>query len=174
MKRLRIRVSNTEKMQWMVMIMLVAFSMMLLPLFINWKLPNLFPTKLLLTITLMGVVIESVCIVGTILYSRFSPIRSLRLRKQLIRFTEMLTKQTEDGKMKYSIEWRYKTDTNKTVIEFFSGGLVSDKKVVAKQLQEFLRADLLKYIEHNNHVQLILGTAPKSLNGIEVLLNDKL
>ncbi|EQA3577866.1 hypothetical protein ACX1Q2_001384 [Enterococcus faecalis] len=174
MKQLRIRVSNSEKTQLMAMLMVVALAMTLLPLFINSKLPNLFPARSLFTLASIGAVIEFMCIVVTVLYSRFSPIRSLRLRKQLIRFTEMLTKQVEDGKMKYSIEWRYKFDNNKTVIEFFSGGLVSDKKVVARQLQEFLRADLLKYIEHNNHVQLILGTAPKSLNGIEVLLNDKL
>lgn len=174
MKQLRIRVSNSEKTQLIAVLMVVALSMTVLPLFINWKLPNLFPSRSLLIIALVGSVIESTCIVGTILYSRFSPIRSLRLRKKLIRFTEMLTRQVEDGKMKYSIEWRYKVDGNKTVIEFLSGGLVADKRMVAKQLQEFLRADLLKYVEHNNYVQLTLGTASKPLNGIEVLLDDKL
>ncbi|HAZ0637585.1 TPA: hypothetical protein J0T04_000308 [Enterococcus faecium] len=174
MKQLRIRVSNSEKSQLMAMLMVVALAMTLLPLFINSKLPNLFPSRSLLTIASMGAVIEFVCIAVTVLYSRFSPIRSLRLRKQLIRFTEMLTKQVEDGKMKYSIAWRYKVYSDKTVIQFFSGGLVLDKRAVAKRLQEFLHLELLEYAEHNNYVQLILGTAPNPFNGIEVLLDDKL
>ncbi|MGO0154616.1 hypothetical protein ACTL31_03355 [Leuconostoc mesenteroides] len=174
MKKLRIRVSNSEKMQLLIFLMLVALSITLLPLLINWKLSNLFPAWLLLIMSSVGLAIEFTCIVNIFLCSRFSPIKSLRLRNKLIRFTEMFTRQVEDGKMKYSIEWRYKLEANKVVIEFLSGGLVSDKRIVAKQLQEFLRADLLKYVEYNNYVQLTLGTVPNPLNGIEVLLDDKL
>lgn len=174
MKRLRIRVSNSKKIEWIVILMLVVAPITLLPLFINWKLPNVFPARMLLAITLVGLVIEIVCSIGMFLYSRFSPFRNLRLRKQLIRFTEMLTRQTDDGKMKYSIEWYFSSGTDKTVIKFLPGGLVSDKRVIAKQLSEFLREDLLEYVERNNYVQLIFGTTRSAFNGIEVLLDDKL
>lgn len=113
--------------------------------------------------------------VGTIyLYSRFSPIQSLKIRKKLILFTEQLTKQTQDGNLKHSVTWDYSVKDKKTIIKLFSNGLVNDKPKLGGQLSEFLAANLLSYKESSQYVTFVFGKFPDRLNAKEVLENDKL
>ncbi|MTB36806.1 hypothetical protein [Streptococcus uberis] len=108
------------------------------------------------------------------LFSRYSPIKFLRIRKKLILFSEQLTKQTIDGKFKHSVEWHYITNKKTTIIELYSRGLVSDKKQLSIQLSEYLNENLLSYREFNNHIQLVFGEFPRRYNAMEILTNDKL
>ena len=98
----------------------------------------------------------------------------MQIRKKLILFTEQLTKQTEDGKLKHSVTWHYKVKNKKIIIQLYSNGLVSDKRKVGGQLSEFIAENLLSYKEASQYVTFIFGKSPTRLNGKEVLENDQL
>ncbi|WP_242682262.1 hypothetical protein [Streptococcus thermophilus] len=127
-----------------------------------------------ITISTIGLALFISTVSIIYLASRFSPIQSLQIRKKLILFTEQLTKQTEDGKLKHSVTWHYKVKNKKIIIQLYSNGLVSDKRKVGGQLSEFIAENLLSYKEASQYVTFIFGKSPTRLNGKEVLENDQL
>lgn len=130
--------------------------------------------NLFITISTIGLALFISTVSIIYLASRFSPIQSLQIRKKLILFTEQLTKQTEDGKLKHSVTWHYKVKNKKIIIQLYSNGLVSDKRKVGGQLSEFIAENLLSYKEASQYVTFIFGKSPARLNGKEVLENDQL
>jgi hypothetical protein len=105
------------------------------------------------------------------LLSSFSPVRALQLRKKLILFTYLLTKQVENAELLFSVEWHYERTGDKIIIELYANGLISDKANLGKQLSEFLRLDLLRFEEQTNKAVYTFGKTPERLNGLEVLLD---
>lgn len=154
----------------------LTLALTLIPQFIYYSAHELFNLKIypfMITSLIGSILLLMDCF---ILYfsSRFSPIKWLNLRKRLILFTEQLTKQTQDGHFKHSVEWRYHVTSKEITIELYSDGLVSDKQKLAEQLSEFLRENLLHFELLNNRTRFIFGEFPKRLNGKEVLKNAKL
>ncbi|EMX5414657.1 hypothetical protein AAG976_002121 [Listeria innocua] len=127
-----------------------------------------------MTISIIGLTFFLTAVSITYLSSRFSPIQSLQIRKKLILFTEQLTKQTEDGKLKHSVTWYYKVKDKKIIIQLYSNGLVNDKRKLGGQLSEFIAENLLSYKEASQYATFIFGKFPARLNGKEVLENDQL
>ncbi|EEJ0013414.1 hypothetical protein G9U64_000752 [Listeria innocua] len=130
--------------------------------------------KIFMTISIIGLTFFLTAVSITYLSSRFSPIQSLQIRKKLILFTEQLTKQTEDGKLKHSVTWYYKVKDKKIIIQLYSNGLVNDKRKLGGQLSEFIAENLLSYKEASQYATFIFGKFPARLNGKEVLENDQL
>ncbi|HFI0914831.1 TPA: hypothetical protein ACGO1D_001935 [Streptococcus suis] len=130
--------------------------------------------NLFMTISIIGLACFLTTVSIIYLSSRFSPIQSLQIRKKLILFTEQLTKQTEDGKLKHSVKWHYKVKDKKITIQLYSNGLVDDKRKLGGQLSEFIAENLLSYKEASQYVIFIFGQFPARLNGKEVLENDQL
>lgn len=174
MKRLKVRVSSIEKFRLLITLIVVALAISLLPLLLSIEAPNWFSHKLMDTISMCGILLLLSLITIGYLFSRFSPSKLLRLRKKLILFTEQLTKQTQDGGLKYSVEWGYSVTPKQILVDLYSGGLIADKKRLSVQLAEFLRENLLSYEEKDNRVRLTFGEFPQRLNGMEVLFNDRL
>ena len=131
-------------------------------------------SNIFMTISIIGLTFFLTAVSIIYLSSRFSPIQSLKLRKKLILFTEQLTKQTEDGKLKHSVTWHYDVKDKKTTIKLYSNGLVNDKRKLGGQLSEFIAENLLSYKEASQYVTFIFGKFPARLNGKEVLENDQL
>lgn len=176
MKRIKVRLSSEFKTSLKVISVMLTLLLATLPQFIYFSGHEIFKleaTRFAQT-SLIGslLFVMSVCII--FFSSRFSPVKLLRIRKKLMLFTEQLTKQTQDGNLKHSVEWLYKVKSEKIVIELYSNGLVSDKQKLGGQLSEFLRENLLQLEQLNDRTRFIFGEFPRRLNGKEVLKNDKL
>ncbi|MBF2544892.1 hypothetical protein [Listeria seeligeri] len=130
--------------------------------------------NIFMAISIIGLAFFLTAVSIIYLSSRFSPIQSLQIRKKLILFTEQLTKQTEDGKLKHSVTWHYEVRKKKTTIQLYSNGLVNDKRKLGGQLSEFIAENLLSYKEASQYATFIFGKFPARLNGKEVLENDQL
>lgn len=156
----------------------VMFSLALatLPIFIYNNGKEIFhlDENLFMNISIVGLAFFLTTVSIIYLSSRFSPIQSLRIRKKLILFTEQLTKQTEDGKLKHSVTWHYKVKNKKIKINLYSKGLVNDKRKLGRDLSEFINENLLSYKDCPLYVTLSFGKFPSRLNGKEVLENDQL
>jgi len=114
------------------------------------------------------------------LLSRYSPSKTLRIRKKLILFTHQFTKMVDDGIFKKSVQWHYIFVNNvdgvkkMLVIEVFPNGLEKDLRLLGMKLSQYLRLELLNYAESDNKACFFYGKPPKRLNGMEVLLDEEL
>lgn len=174
MKRLRVRTSNYIRFRMKILMLLVALTISMLSLNILKSSVRFFPATLLVKIFVVGIVLSVAFGVEIVLTSRFSPVRYFRLRKKLQLFTEMFTKQLDDGNFKLSIEWCYEITKDKTIVDFYTNGLVKDKTLIGRQLSEYLRMNILKYEELSDCTRLILGTFPKRYDGLGMMMNGKL
>ena len=121
-----------------------------------------------------GIFLTGVCLlagfgIGTFLFSRFSPVPMLALRKRLILFDRMFLKSAEDGTILHSVYWDYALDGNRYVIELYANGLVPDMAVTRQKLSEYLSKMLLDYQETDGRARYILGDLPKRYDGIALL-----
>ena len=109
---------------------------------------------------------------GTFLFSRFSPIPMLALRKRLILFDRMFLKSAEDGTILHSVYWDYAVDGNRYVIDLHANGLVSDMAVTGQKLSEYLDKMLLDYQETDGRARYVLGDVPERYDGIALLREE--
>lgn len=176
MKKLTVRVTSETKAPLKIISVVLTFTLATFPIFIYYVGHDTFELNAspFIEVSLIGCTLLITNIGFIYICSRFSPVKQLRLRKQLILFTEQLTKQTQDGNLKHSVEWHYKIVENNTTIDLFSSGLISDKSQLGIQLSEYLRENLLEYKELSNRVRYTFGEFPQRLNGIEVLIDDEL
>lgn len=176
MKKLTVRVTSEAKAPLKLISVVLTFTLTTLPILIYYVGHDTFQLNAspFIEASLIGCTLLITNISFIYICSRFSPVKQLRLRKKLALFTEQLTKQTQDGKLKHSVEWNYKIVENKMIIELFSSGLISDKSQLGMQLSEYLRENLLEYKELSNCVRFTFGEFPQRLNGIEVLIDEKL
>ncbi|MGM0112523.1 hypothetical protein [Enterococcus sp. DIV0187] len=171
-----VRVASNVMTSLKIFSMMFSLALAILPMFIYINSKEIFHLEahLFMTISIVGLAFFLITVSIIYLSSRFSPIRSLQIRKKLILFTEQLTKQTEDGKLKHSVTWHYDIKDKRTTIHLYSNGLVNDKRKLGGQLSEFIAENLLSYKEASQYVTFIFGKFPARLNGKEVLENDQL
>lgn len=171
-----VRVASNVMTSLKIFSMMFSLALAILPMFIYINGTEIFHLEAHLFMTISVVSLAFFLTTVSIIYlsSRFSPIQSLQIRKKLILFTEQLTKQTEDGKLKHSVTWHYEVRNKKTTIQLYSNGLVNDKRKLGGQLSEFIAENLLSYKEASQYATFIFGKFPARLNGKEVLENDQL
>lgn len=174
--KVTVRVASNVMTSLKIFSVMFSLALAILPMFIHVNGKEIFylEANLFMTISIIGLAIFLIIVSIIYLSSRFSPIQSLQIRKKLILFTEQLTKQTEDGKLKHSVTWYYQVKDKKITIKLYSNGLVNDKRKLGGQLSEFIAENLLSYKEASQYVTFIFGQFPARLNGKEVLENDKL
>lgn len=176
MKKLQVKLNSEVVAPFKLIGTVLVLALTILPTFIYIATFETFHLNghLLLSISMLGATLFSIEMISLFLYSRFSPIDALQLRKKLILFTEQLTKQTKDGQLMHSVKWHYLCDDGKTTIELHARGLVTDTERLGIQLSEYLEENLLAYKELNHCVRYTFGKFPKRLDGMETLKNDKL
>lgn len=176
MKKLQVKLNSEVVAPFKLVGTVLVLALTVLPMFIYIVTFDTFHLNghLLLSISMLGSILFCIEMISLFLYSRFSPIYTLQLRKKLILFTEQLTKQTKDGQLMHSVKWHYRCADGKIIIDLHARGLVTDTERLGIQLSEYLEENLLAYKELNHCVRYIFGEYPKRLNGMEILKNDKL
>lgn len=94
------------------------------------------------------------------LFSRFSPVKWLKTRNDLIRFTRMFLRSEEDGLLLHSVRWEYRVDNGNITIVLYPKGLEKDTADIGRRLSEYMGETLLKYEEGDGKASYILGGAP--------------
>lgn len=176
MKKLQVKLNSEVVAPFKLFGTVLVLTLTVLPTFIYVVTFDTFHLNghFLLSISTLGTTLFIIEMISLLLYSRFSPIKGLQLRKKLILFTEQLTKQTKDGQLMHSVKWHYLCNGGNTIIELYARGLVPDTQRLGIQLSEYLNENLLAYKELNNCVRYTFGKFPKRLDGMEILKNDKL
>lgn len=123
--------------------------------------------RILQTMFLSGLVLFIVLVSVYWLFSRFSPVKWLRTRNDLIRFTRMFLHSAEDGPLLHSVRWEYCVKDGKVTIDLYPKGLEKDTADIGRRLSEYLGETLLKYEEGDGRASYILGCAPERYDGME-------
>lgn len=116
-----------------------------------------------------GTVVLGVSALMTWLYSKYSPIKSLKIRKNLIQFTRLFLKSETDGMLFHSVKWQYALQGKKTIIDLYPNGLVNDTAKTGKELAQFIDEPLLKYEESDRKARYTFGVAPKRYDGMGLM-----
>lgn len=176
MKKLQVKLNSEVVAPFKLIGTVLLLALTVLPTFIYTVAFDKFHLNghLMLSLSTLGATLFSIEMISLFLYSRFSPIYGLQLRKKLILFTEQLTKQTKDGQLMHSVKWNYLCGDGKIIIELYARGLVTDTERLGIQLSEYLEENLLAYKELNTCVRYTFGESPKRLDGMEILKNGKL
>lgn len=104
-----------------------------------------------------------------ILFSQYSPIRILAVRKKLILFTRLFIKSKEMGIFIHSVTWKYSVKGQRTIIDLYPNGLVKDTADLGRMLAEYMGETLLKYEESDGKARYIIGISPQRHDGIALL-----
>lgn len=170
--KVKVRVNSSMMTSLKIFSVMLSLTIAILPRLVyvhGYKLFKLDAQPFLVT-SRIGMILFFATICFIYLYSRFSPIKILKIRKKLILFTEQLTKQTEDGMLKHSVEWHYEISDKKITIKLFSNGLIPNKDNIGEQLSEYLRKNLRKKEELFDCTRFIFGDPFRRLQ-IKDLLN---
>lgn len=101
------------------------------------------------------------------LFSRFSPVKWLEIRKKLILFTRMFLHSEEDGIMLHSVRWQYSIENGNVTAILYPNGLEKDTADIGRRLSEYLGETLLKYEEDDGRARYVFGCAPERFDGME-------
>lgn len=174
MKSLKVR-TNGESLRFVKQILFaVTLLIVVLPLIVHWGLSGILNLNrsLFTTIISGGFVVLFSNVLLLYLFSRYSCIPRLRLRKQLILFTRLFTTSKEDGFVMHSVKWKYQVKNDEIEIHLYSNALINDKAKTAGQLSEYIQANLIIFREEDNYVRYVFGSFPLRFNALEVLKNE--
>lgn len=107
----------------------------------------------------------------TWLFSRYSPVGWLRIRKKLILFDRLFLKSEPDGTFLHSAEWEYGVKDGRTAVTLYPGGLVKDTPDIGRKLSQYLKEPVLEYRESDCWVRYLFGRPPERYDG-EALLTE--
>lgn len=172
MKRLNIKTDGTAITTIKQLIMIIAIACIILPCIVMiWSDNNVAPDlhQFLTNIFFTGLYLLLGFVVLTILLSRYSPVRVLAIRKQLIIFTRKFLESKDDGALKLSVTWKYCLKGKMLVIKLYPNGLVKDTALVGKKLSERLGEKLLDYEDLDGEVHYVFGKLPDRYDGIAVM-----
>lgn len=122
---------------------------------------------ILQTMFLSGLALFITLTVAFGLFSRFSPVKWLKIRNGLIRFTRMFLRSEEDGFLRHCVQWRYSVENGKVTAILYPKGLEKDTADIGRRLSEFVGETLLKYEEGDGRACYTLGCAPERYDGME-------
>lgn len=119
---------------------------------------------------LSGLVLFITLAVMVWLLSRFSPVKWLGIRKELILFTRRFLHSEGDGFLRYFVRWRYGVENGKVTIDLYSKGLENDTADIGRRLSECLWMPLLEYEEDDGRARYVFGLPPERFDAIEKML----
>lgn len=119
---------------------------------------------------LSGLGLFTVFVLAFWLLSRFSPVKWLGIRKELILFTRRFLHSEGDGFLRYFVRWKYSVENGKVTIVFYPKGLEKDTADIGRRLRECLWKPLLEYEEGDGMARYVFGTPPERFIALEQIL----
>lgn len=123
--------------------------------------------RILQTMRFSGSAVLIALILTTYLLSRYSIVKSLKVRKKLIIFTRMFLHSKEDGIFLHSVRWKYDVKDGKIIAELYPNGLEKDTADIGWRLAQNLDKTLLKYEEFDGKARYVFGCTPQPFKGKE-------
>lgn len=123
--------------------------------------------RMLQAMFLSGLALLAALVLAVWLFSRFSPVEWLKIRKRLILFTRMFLHSVNDGLLLHSVQWQYCVADGKITAILYPNGLEQDTAGIGRQLSEFLWRPLLKYEESDGSASYVFGRLPERFNAME-------
>lgn len=106
------------------------------------------------------------------LFSPFSPVKWLGIRKELILFTRRFLHSEGDGFLRYFVRWKYSVENGKVTAVLYPRGLEKDTADIGRRLSECLVKPLLAYEEDDGRACYVFGLPPERFNAMEKLMED--
>lgn len=121
-------------------ILVIALLFIILPIFIFWDGVTAIPelNEILYDMLIVGIFLLLNYSILIFLLSRYSPVKILKIRKQIINFTRLFLKSETDGLLIHSVKWMYGIKGRKTIIDLYFNGLVKDSVEIGQKLSEYL------------------------------------
>lgn len=154
------------------MILAMGLLLTVLPVFAIWGSDSTVTpviATMLLNMFIAGISILMAVAIIAILFSRYSPIELLAIRKNIMLFDKRFLKSISEDAFIYSAKWKYAIKNNKIIIDLYPNGLVHDTADIGKRLAQNLYKILLKYEESDYKIRYIFGSYPDRYNGIALL-----
>lgn len=157
-------------------VFVVSISLTIFPQLFYWYGINSIPVfrDLSILLSALGLVTLVPFTIHTYLFSRFSPILYLKIRKKIIIFTRKFTKNIDDGTMVHSVSWKCRISDSKIVITLISRGLILNDSKTAKEFTEYVALNLLKFEDKEGEFIFTYGQTPLRYDGLEVIQNVQL
>ena len=152
-------------------ILVIALLFIILPIFIFWDGVTAIPelNEILYNMLIVGIFLLLNYSILIFLLSRYSPVKILKIRKQIINFTRLFLKSETDGLLIHSVKWMYGIKGRKTIIDLYFNGLVKDSVEIGQKLSEYLGLPMLKYEESDGKARYIFANPPKRYDGIMLI-----
>lgn len=167
MKRLTIRTDGKAITAFKQLLLLISLTSLSIPAIASGGGLTAPPAirRILQAMFLSGLALLTALALTVWLLSRFSPIKSLKVRKRLILFTRMFLHSKEDGALLHSVRWRYSVKTGKVTAILYPNGLEKDTADIGRRLSEYLGEALLKYQESDGKACYVFGRPPERFDG---------
>lgn len=155
-------------------LLLLSLMFVLIPAIVNGSGLTAPPAirRILHGMFLSGMVLFIVLVSAFWLLSRFSPVKWLRIRKDLILFTRMFLHSVEDGFLLHSVRWKHGMENGKVTIDLYPKGLEKDMADIGRRLSEYLGKPLIEYEEGDGMAHYVFGLPPERFNAMEKMLED--
>ena len=128
--------------------------------------------RILQAVFLSGLALLITLALSVWLLSRFSPVKCLKIRKELILFTRMFLHSEGDGFLRCFVQWQYSVENGKVTVVLYPKGLEKDTADIGRRLSEYLWKPLLRYEEGDGMACYVFGLPPERFNAMEKMLED--
>ena len=175
MKKLRIRTSGQAATALKQLLLLISLTFLFIPLIVLAVVSGGGSTvppyirQILGGMLLSGLDLLMALALTVWLFSRYSPVGWLKIRKNLILFTRMFLHSEKDGLLLHSVWWQYGVTEGKVTAILYPNGLEKDTADIGRRLSEYLWRPLLKYEESEGRACYVFGCPPERINAIEKL-----
>lgn len=153
-------------------LLLISGMFILIPAIGNGSGATLPPAirRMLLAMFFSGITILITLILSVLLFSRFSPVERLKIRKELVLFTRMFLDSKKDGIFLHFPWWQYRVENEKIKVKLYPRGIKVDTADIGRRLSQNLWRPLHEYEESDNGASYIFGEPPERINAIEEIM----
>ena len=123
--------------------------------------------RMLQAMFLSGLALLTILALSVWMLSRFSPVKWLQIRKELILFTRMFLDSKEDGIFLHSVWWQYSGENGKITVILYPRGLEENTADIGRRLSQNLWRPLREYEELDNGASYIFGEPPERIDAIK-------
>ena len=128
--------------------------------------------RILQAVFLSGLVLLITFALSVWLLSRCSPVKCLKIRKELILFTRMFLHSEGDGFLRCFVQWQYSVENGKVTVVLYPKGLEKDTADIGRRLSEYLWKPLLRYEEGDGMACYVFGLPPERFNAMKKMMED--
>lgn len=153
-------------------LLLISGMFILIPAIGNGSGATLPPAirRMLSVMFFSGITILITLILSVLLFSRFSPVERLKIRKELVLFTRMFLDSKKDGIFLHFPWWKYSVENGKITVDLYLRGIEEDTDKIGQQLSQNLWKELREYKKSDSGARYIFGESPERINAIEEIM----